>query len=144
MSFRLACRIVLAAAGAASAAAAPADPRPRPPVLRGGECLDPDFARGYVNLSEQVLLVDTGRHAYRLEVPRACWSLRFTSFVIFRGDPVSNRVCGTAFDAIIPRDGIPCRIERLELISREEYRQALEQHAAERRARRAARKARRD
>jgi hypothetical protein len=53
-------------------------------------------------------------------------------------------VCGTAFDAIIPSDGIPCRIERLELLTREQYRQALAQDAEERRARRAARKARRD
>jgi hypothetical protein len=146
MTFRPACMLALAFAvtGAATVHAASPEPRPRAPLLRGGECLDPDFARGFANLGDHVLLVDTGRHAYRIEVSRSCWNLRFTPFVTFRGDPVSNRVCGTAFDAIIPRGGIPCRIERLELLSREQYRQALAQDAAERRAARARRKAGKD
>jgi len=141
---RLALALALAVACAANAGASPVDPRPRPPLLRGGDCLDPDFARGFTNLADHTLLVDTGRHAYRLEVSRSCWDIRFTPFVTFRGDPVSNRVCGTAFDAIIPRNGIPCRIQRLELLTREQYKQALADYSAERRARRAERKARKD
>jgi hypothetical protein len=135
--------LMLASACAATAAASPVDDRPKPPILRGGECLDPDFARGWTAIDDHRLLVDTGRHRYRLEVSRSCWNLRWTSFIGFRGDPMSNRVCGTPFDAVLTSDRIPCRIERLELLSREEYKQALLDYQAERRARRAERKARR-
>ena len=134
--------LMLAAACAATAAAAPRDERPRPPPLRGGQCLDPDFARSYTTLDDHLLLVDTGRHRYRIEVSRSCWDLRYTSWIAFRGDPISNRVCGYAFDAVVPRSGVPCRIERMELLSREEYKQAVQQYEAERRARREERRAR--
>lgn len=134
--------LLLASACAASAAASSPEPRPRPPVLRGGECLDPDFARSFTTLGDHSVLVDTGRHRYRMEVSRACWGLRFTPFIAFRGDPISNRVCGSAFDAVITRDGYPCRIERLELLSREQYEQAIADYQAERLAERARRKAR--
>jgi hypothetical protein len=145
MKIRQILALALAVASAAAASgAAPVDTRPPAPILRGGECLDPDFARGFTNLGDHTVLVDTGRHVYRLEVSRSCWDIRFTPFVRFRGDPVSNRVCGTAFDAVITRDGFPCRIQRLELLTRDQYKQALADYAAERRAARAARKARRD
>jgi len=131
-----------ACAAAASAAVPTPDPRPRPPVLRGGECLDPDYIRSFTNLDDQRLLVDAGRRRYLIEVSRSCWNLRFTSFIGFRGDPMFNRVCGTPFDALLTSDRIPCRIERMELISVEAYKQALAQRDEERRARKAARKAR--
>jgi hypothetical protein len=136
------CFVLLLAACTAATAATPRDERPRPPPLRGGQCLDPDFVRSYSALGDRLLLVDTGRHRYRIGLSPSCWNLRYSAWIAFRGDPVGNRVCGTAFDAVIPNSGIPCRIERMQLLSREEYRQARQQYAAERRAEREARRAR--
>ena len=98
--------------------------------------------RSFVAVDDQHLLVDTGRNRYRMEVSRSCWSLRYTSFIGFRGDPIFNRVCGTAFDALILRDGIPCRIQRMELLTKEQYKQAIAEREAERLAQRARRKQR--
>jgi hypothetical protein len=133
--------LLLVAACAATAAASPREERPRPPPLRGGQCLDPDFVRSFTTLDDRNLLVDTGRYRYRIEVSASCWHLHSSAWIDFRGDPVSNRVCGSVFDAVVPRSGVPCRIERMQLLSREEYQQALQQYDAERRARREERRA---
>jgi hypothetical protein len=130
-----------AGAVAASVAAAAPDSRPRPPALRGNQCLDPDFTRDFTSLDDHRLLVDNGRHRYLIEVSASCWNLQHTSFIGFRGDPVFNRVCGSRLDAILTSDRVPCRIERMTLLSREEYAQALAQHRADKLARRAQRKA---
>lgn len=112
---------------------------PDSPILRGSECLDPDFARGWVELDDRTLLVDAGRNKYRIEVGGACTSLSFTPLLAFRGDPVSGRVCGSIGDAILTRD-YPCRIERMQLISKAQYKQAIDDRAAERKRRKAERK----
>ena len=52
-----------------------------------------------------------------------------------------NRVCGTAFDAVLTRGGVPCQIQSMRVISKDEYAQALREREAARKARRAARKA---
>lgn len=109
------------------------------PTLRGSQCLDPDFARGWVELDDRTILVDAGRNRYRIEVGGACTSLSFSPLLVFRGDPVSGRVCGTLGDAILTRD-YPCRIERMELISKAQYKQAIDDRAAERKRRKAERK----
>jgi hypothetical protein len=129
------CFALLLAACAASASASPRE-ESRPPPLRGGQCLDPDFVRSFTALDDRELLVDTGRYRYRIQVASSCWHLSTSAWIDFRGDPVSKRVCGSVFDAVVPRSGVPCRIERMELLGREQYQQALQQHAAERRARR--------
>ena len=109
------------------------------PTLRGAQCLDPDFARGWVELDDRTILVDAGRNRYRIEVGGACTSLSFSSLLVFRGDPVSGRVCGNLGDAILTRD-YPCKIERMQLISKAEYKQAIDDRAAERKRRKAERK----
>ena len=112
---------------------------PDSPILRGSQCLDPDFARSWVELDDRTVLVDAGRNKYRIEVGGACTSLSFTPLLVFRGDPVSGRVCGGLGDAILTRD-YPCRIERMQLISKAEYKQAIDDRAAERKRRKAERK----
>jgi len=127
--------LVLALGLATSASAG----SPDTPILRGSQCLDPDFARGWVELDDRTILVDAGRHKYRIEVGGACTSLSFSSVLVFRGDPVSGRVCGNLGDAILTRD-YPCKIERMQLISKAEYKQAIDDRAAERKRRKAERK----
>jgi hypothetical protein len=136
--------LLLLAACATASGASPGEERPRPPPLRGGQCLDPDFVRSFTALDDRELLVDTGRYRYRIQVSSSCWHLHSSAWIDFRGDPVSNRVCGTVFDAVVPRSGVPCRIERMELLSREQYQQALRDHQAERRARREERRSGKD
>ncbi len=126
---------VLAMGLATSASAGSADT----PILRGAQCLDPNFARGWVELDDRTILVDAGRNKYRIEVASACTSLGFSSLLVFRGDPVSGRVCGNLGDAILTRD-YPCKIERMQLISKAEYKQAVDDRAAERKRRKAERK----
>ena len=104
------------------------------PYLRGSQCLDPDFARNWIELDDRTILVDAGRNRYRIEVAPACSSLSFTPLLVFRGDPISGRVCGNLGDAILTRD-YPCKIERMQLISKAEYKQAVDDRAAERKRR---------
>jgi hypothetical protein len=110
-------------------------------MLRGAACLDPSYARNFVDLDRRTLLVDAGRNHYLIEVSPACWNLGTASVVGFRGDPVSNRVCGAALDAVLVRGSAPCRIERMRLIGRDEYRQALRDREAWRKQRQAERAA---
>ena len=128
-----ACVLVLGLAATSSVAA------PGTPYLRGAQCLDPDFARGWVELDDRTILVDAGRYRYQIEVAPACTSLSFNSLLVFRGDPVSGRVCGSVGDAILTRD-YPCKIESMQLISKAQYKQALDDRAAERKRRKAERK----
>lgn len=107
---------------------------PEAPFLRGSQCLDPDFARTWVELDDRTILVDAGRHHYRIEVAPACTSLGFTNLLVFRGDPISGRVCGHLGDAILTRD-YPCKIERMQLISKAQYKQAIGDRALERKQR---------
>ena len=113
----------------------------RAPMLRGHDCLEPSFARGFVSLDDRNLLVDAGRNRYRIEVSPSCWNLHTANVVGFRGDPISNRVCGAAMDAVLVRGSVPCRIEGLHLLSKEAYRQALHDREAWRRQRKAERAA---
>lgn len=109
------------------------------PFLRGSQCLDPNLARSWVELDDRTILVDAGRNKYRIEVSGACTSLSFSQVLVFRGDPVSGRVCGSLGDAILTRD-YPCKIDRMQLISKAEYKQAMDDRAAERKRRKAERK----
>lgn len=112
----------------------------RPPPLRGAQCLDPRQARSWIDLDGDRLLVDAGRHRYLLHIGSACTALGYSTALDFRGDRISGRVCGTLGDEVITRD-YPCRIESIELLSKEQYKQALDQRKGEREARRAAKKA---
>ena len=130
-----------AAAAAAAAipvpAAAAAEQRPaqHSPHLRGSQCLDPVFARGWVYLDDRHILVDAGRNRYRIEFSSYCRDIAFTPVIGFRGEPISGRVCGGPFDSVLTRD-IPCRIQSMDLVSREEYKALETQRARDRAERR--------
>lgn len=134
--------LLVAAMVAPASASHTRDGRPPAPSLRGADCLKPEFARGFVELDDRSILVDSGRRHYLIEVSGSCWNLDYASIISFRGDPISNRVCGNAFDAILVRGSPPCRITRMELISKDKYKLVLREREEERRARRAARRAR--
>jgi hypothetical protein len=131
--------MVLAASTLAAAPAAP--PRQDTRWLRGGQCLDPAYARGFIGLDDRRLLVDAGRNRYLVEVSPSCWNLDFANAIGFRGDPVSGKVCGGLLDAVLMRGEPPCRIERMELLSKEQYQAALREREEWRRAQREQRKA---
>jgi hypothetical protein len=120
-------------------ASTPAPAQAPPPVLRGTQCLDPDFARGWTHWDDRTILVDAGRRKYRIEFQHRCWGLDWSHVLVFRGDPISGRVCGGAFDAVLTRD-VPCPIGRMDLISPEEYRQMVKDRASERAERRRVRR----
>lgn len=114
----------------------------KPPALAGGRCLDPVQARGWTVLDDKHILIDGGRYQYSVEFSYACRDLDFNNALGFRGDPVTGRVCGTLGDEVVTRD-FHCRIQQMEIISKEDYRQQVKDHAAqvatEREARRIAR-----
>jgi hypothetical protein len=114
---------LLALAPLASATAADEHaPAPRN-ALRGGDCLDPSSARTWDYVSGDELLVDAGRRKYRVRLAEHCTELGHGSVITFKGDPISHRVCGNVGEAV--RVGrMSCRIERLELIDADAYREA--------------------
>ncbi len=105
------------------------------PILRGQECLDPRFARGWVYIDDQHILVDAGRYRYQIEFSSSCRDIAYTPVIGFRGDPIGGRVCGSAFDSVLTRD-VPCRIQRMDLLSREQYKSIEGQRARDRAERR--------
>lgn len=96
-----------------------------PPQLRGADCMSPTAVRGFVEIDDRRILVDAGNKRYRIEVSGSCWNLDTTPEISFRGDPISNRVCGSTFDLVLVRNSNPCKIIRMELISKQQYKEAL-------------------
>lgn len=135
--------LVFILAFASPLAAAPRDLVSPSPGLRGAQCLDPATVRAFTPIDNRQVIIDAGRRLYRLELTPSCLNFYSTDVIGFRGDPVSNRVCGTSFDAVLVR-GFPCRIERMQAISRAEYKQGLIERDEYRRAQRAERRARRE
>jgi hypothetical protein len=97
--------------------------------LRGAQCLDPGMARSWIDLDSNTLLVDAGRYKYRIEVSSACTAMDWSQMLVFRGDPVSGRVCGTLGDAILTRD-YPCTIQGMELLDKAQYKALVEENKA--------------
>lgn len=108
--------------------------------LHGSQCLDPTRARGWTHLDDSHILIDAGRDKYWVEFYATCPGLGFTTNILFRGDPISGRVCGSFTDSVLTREQ-PCRIERMKLLSKQEYRRALNDYDANRKAKKAARAA---
>lgn len=106
------------------AAASPIEPAAGP-ILRGSQCLDPQWARGWILEDNQHILVDAGLRKYRIGFAASCRALNHSPFLGFRGDPVSGRVCGGASDALVTRD-YPCRIESMQLLSKAQYKEAVQ------------------
>ena len=140
LPFLLLLALLAPAVPAAPAANKAPDPRPPAPVLRGSQCLDATSARGFTTLDHRSLLVDGGRYRYLVEVSPACWNLDLANAIGFRGDPVTNRVCGHAFDAVLVRGNAPCHIDRIELLDKEGYKQLMLEREEARKARAAERK----
>ena len=123
--------LLAALAGCASSSSVPAgravtDAGPRQ-TLRGAECLDPAMARSWIDLDSNTLLVDAGRYKYRLEVSAACTAMDWSHLLVFRGDPVTGRVCGTLGDAILTRD-YPCTIRSMQLLDKDEYKALVREY----------------
>jgi len=134
MKCRMLAAVLLLASGAGCASApAPAGPVARETaprrLLRGSECLDPAMARSWIDLGRDSLLVDAGRHKYRVTVSGACSAVDWSPVLVFRGDPVSGRVCGSLGDAILTRD-YPCTILDMQLLDAEQYKALLKDHEA--------------
>jgi hypothetical protein len=130
--FAAALLLVLSPALASSPAPSGSGPR----YLRGGECLDPTFARGFAAMDDRHLLIDAGSRHYLVELEASCWNLDFANVIGFKGDPVSQRVCGGFNESIVIRGERPCRIERMSLVTNDEYKAALKDRAAWRKAHR--------
>lgn len=138
MRFALVLSCCLASLLSPALAAADAKDSVRTPPLTGGDCLDSNRIRGWTAVDDRLILVDGGRHKYRIEVAAGCQALEFSHSVAFKGDPTFGRVCGLG-DEIVTKD-YPCAIERMELLTDDQYREAKENYRAERKARKEARK----
>ncbi|KFN41219.1 DUF6491 family protein [Arenimonas oryziterrae] len=112
--------------------------KPREP-LKGSECLDPGQSRSWTQVDDTHILVDGGRHKYRIEFDASCASLRNDNGVSFRGDPMSGKLCGAINDAVIARD-YSCRVARIDLLDTEQYKNAMHEHEAALKAERAAKR----
>lgn len=97
------------------------------PTARGplADCLDPNRARGWVMVDGDQLLVDAGRHFYRIELSFSCPELANSQQLYFKPSNGIGRVCGNAGDAVFgdsrTRLGPGCQIAKLVPISREDY-----------------------
>lgn len=119
MIARLSALLLLAAAWPALAAAPAADGPPRR-TLSGADCLDPDRARSWTYVDAGELLVDAGKRKYRIHMREVCPELGTSSALAFRGDGISQRICGHVGDRIVTRER-SCRIDRIELIDKATY-----------------------
>lgn len=84
------------------------------------ECIDPSLVRGWVYVDDEQLLVDAGRRKYRVRLAERCFALGTSPGLVFKGDHVSNRVCGHAGEYVVFAHE-RCRIHRVERIDDETY-----------------------
>lgn len=138
LAFACSMAVLLLAVSCATAGDTPSSTAPRSASLSGGQCLDSGRARSWTSLDDRRILVDGGHYKYRIEVAPGCSGLNFEHSIGFSGDPIFGRICGMG-DELIVRD-YPCPIHKIELLSNEQYKQARKDHAAERKARKEARK----
>ncbi len=103
--------------------------------LRGADCLDPARTRSYLMTGDKEVIVDAGKRKYRLSIGQSCPALSYTQAISFRGDQVDGRLCGGINDAVVTSD-YPCKVDRVELITDDEYRAASDAYVAERKAKR--------
>lgn len=100
-------------------------------ILPLADCLDPDRARGWALLDSDELLVDAGRHRYRIVLARSCPEIATAAAVVFRGGSGLGRVCGNAMDAVLVasrnRMQQPCPISSIELLDAAQYQQYLDE-----------------
>lgn len=111
--------LVLVAGCASSPTAAPASAGPGG-VVHPSECLDPSWVRGWDYVDDDELLVDAGRRKYRIRLAENCFALGTSPALVFKGDHVSNRVCGHAGETIIVGHD-RCRIRSVERLDDATY-----------------------
>jgi hypothetical protein len=117
--------LAIPTAQAGETAAPPDKPRP----LTGLRCLTPDRSSGWTYLDDSHILIDGGNRKYRMEFDQACWGLKFEMSLAFKGDPFTGRVCGDLGDEVITKTQ-HCRIKSMEIITTEQYRQAIRDNKA--------------
>ena len=128
--------LALALACSGSSASEPTAQRT---LLRGSDCLAPADVRNWIEIDDRTLLVDGGRLQYLVKLTGSCKTLGYSQALVFRGDPVSERVCGGLHDAVITRD-YPCNILSLEILDKDQYREILHQHESSGKQKQTARK----
>lgn len=113
---------LLALAGPTAAGTPDEPPRPRA-ALKGADCLDASRIRSWHYVDGNELLVDAGRRKYRITLAESCTDLGSAASITFRGDSVSGRVCGNFGERVVT-GRMACRIDRVEMIDGEVYREA--------------------
>jgi hypothetical protein len=114
---------LLAGTAYATVAGAPdAPPRPRA-ALQGADCLDAARMRSWHFVDSTQLLVDAGRRKYRISLAESCTALGSAASISFSGDRVSGRVCGNFGERVLA-GRMACRIDRVELLDDEAFREA--------------------
>lgn len=128
----LALTLPLGAHAAEPAAAAPGSLQT---PLRGADCLDPARTRSYLMTGDKEVIVDAGKRKYRLSIGQSCPALSYTQAISFRGEQIDGRLCGGINDAVVTSD-YPCKVDRIELITDEQYKAASAAYVAARKAKR--------
>lgn len=132
--FAASCLAMALASG--SSASEPAADRT---LLRGSDCLAPGDVRNWTDIDDRTLLVDGGRLQYLVKVSGSCSAISYSPTLLFRGSPVSHRVCGGVGDVVITSD-YRCNIQSMEVLDRKQYNELLDQHELNRKHKRTASK----
>ena len=98
--------------------------RAAPPPSGHTGCFDPQLARGYQVIDDDVLLVDAGRNFYRLQLEATCFGTDWAPQLAFVGDPITGRVCGRYGERIVYQSQ-SCMIERVDWIPPDEHARLL-------------------
>lgn len=113
--------VVTFALGACAAGAGGNRQAASPRIATGhAGCFDPQMARGFAPVGDDVLLVDMGANHYRVQLDATCFGADFAPAMHFKGDPISGRVCGRFGDSVSWTHH-ECRIQRVDWITPEEH-----------------------
>lgn len=111
------------------AAPAPGAPATAATTRSGPPCLDPAFVRSWKSVDDRTLLVDAGSRHYRISLLNDCPTLSIASELRLRGDNITGRLCGFVGETVQVRNEV-CRVQRIDLIDAETYRQQGKRKAA--------------
>jgi Family of unknown function (DUF6491) len=103
--------------------------------LKGSDCLNPAQTRSFLVTGDREVIIDSGRRKYRLSIGQSCPALSSSPTLAFRGDQLDGRLCGGINDAVVTSD-YPCKVDRVELLTAEQYKAASDAYVAERKAQR--------
>jgi hypothetical protein len=101
---------------------------PRPPPIRPvTQCIDPDHVRGWRMLDTHSIVVVEGDRHYIVTTRVRCGALARTMGLRLSTHSY-GRVCGDTGE-VIEIDGTRCPIDRVQLLSNEEYEELRRSHA---------------